>query len=444
MRRIRMAALGLAAWLVSTALGDDQPAGGGPAPRVAARQWFEDARFGLFLHWGVDSLLGKGEWVMDHDKIPVAEYEKLPPRFNPTEFDAEAWVKAAKGAGARYLTVVAKHHDGFCMFDSRLTRYDVVDATPYGKDPLKAMADACRRHGLKLFVSYSLLDWHHPDYFPRGKTGRAAGREGRGNWKAYVAYYQGQVRELCTRYGPIGGVRFEGRWDRPDADWDLEATSRMVHELQPGALVGDNQPAAPVPGQDFRTSAGDPAGWKDDGPGAAPPLELSLTLNDSRGYNASDKHFKSAEQVIHALLGAAGRGANLLLTVGPGPDGALGPEPTDRLTAVGKWLDRYGETVYGTRRGPVPPQPWGVSVTSAARGQPTFAYLHVLNPTAPIELPETFLSFDARPYGATDFLQTRQADRLLEVVLPEKARTPVDTVIVLTTKVLAPARPSRR
>ena len=155
--------------------------------QAQARRQFQDARFGLFLHWGVYSLLGKGEWVMDRDSIPVAEYEKLPPRFNPSAFDAEAWVETAKAAGTRYVTVTSKHQDGFCMFDSKLTRYDIVDATPFAGDPLKALADACREHGLKLFFYYSLLDWHHPDYFPRGGTGKASGREERGDWKAYVA-----------------------------------------------------------------------------------------------------------------------------------------------------------------------------------------------------------------------------------------------------------------
>src|SRR4051794_20577253 len=151
-----------------------------PDASARARRWFEDAKFGLFVHWGVYSLLGKGEWVMNNDNIPIAEYEKLPPRFHPSAFDAEAWVKTAKAAGMKYITITSKHHDGFCMFDSKLTRYDIVDATPYARDPLKALADACHDHKIKLFFYYSLLDWHHPDYFPRGGTGKAAGREEKG------------------------------------------------------------------------------------------------------------------------------------------------------------------------------------------------------------------------------------------------------------------------
>jgi len=180
------------------ARGDDQSSSPAGANAVA-RRWFEDAKFGLFVHWGVYSLLGKGECVMNNDKLPISEYQKLPPRFNPVKFDADEWVRLAKAAGMKYITITSKHHDGFCMYDSSLTAYDIVDATPYGKDPMKALASACHKQGIKLFFYYSLLDWHHPDYFPRGKTGQTAGREEKGDWKTYVAYYQGQVRELCSK-----------------------------------------------------------------------------------------------------------------------------------------------------------------------------------------------------------------------------------------------------
>src|SRR5262249_25094820 len=159
---------------------------------------------------------------MERDKLSIREYAKLPARFNPIRFDAPSWVKLAKAAGARYLTITAKHHDGFCMFASKLTDYSIVDATPYKPDPINARADACRQHNIKLFFYYSLADWHHPDYFPLGKSGRSAGREQKGEWKRYVAFYQGQVRELCSNYGAIGGFWFDGWYDRPDAPWDLD------------------------------------------------------------------------------------------------------------------------------------------------------------------------------------------------------------------------------
>jgi alpha-L-fucosidase len=406
-----------------------------PAAAANARRWFEDARFGLFVHWGVYSLLGKGEWVMDTDKIPIAEYAKLPPRFNPIRFDADEWARLAKAAGMRYVTITSKHHDGFCMFDSKLTDYDVVDATPYGKDPLKLLADACRKQGLKLFFYYSLLDWHHPDYYPRGRTGRSAGRADRGDWRNFVAYYQGQVRELCTNYGEIGGFWFDGWWDRPDADWDLAGTYRLIHQLQPGALIGNNHHVTPFPGEDFQMFEQDLPGQNSAGFNKAEvasrlPLETCLTINQSWGYNARDAKYKSAGELIQALVGAAGRGANLLLNVGPRPDGTIGPEFTERLRAVGQWMSEHGKAVQGTRRGPLPPQPWGVSTVSAA--VPRDVYLHVLQPRASIRLPADFGAYTPFLFGKTEPLKMVPMDGDMELSLPETARSPVETIIVLS------------
>jgi alpha-L-fucosidase len=258
-----------------------------PDERItAARRAFEDDRFGLLIHWGVYSLVGKGEWVMERDKLPIDQYQKLPRIFNPTRFDAAAWVKLAKDAGAKYITFTTKEHDGFCMFASRLTDYDVVDSTRYRYDPLKALADACHEQKIKLFFYYSLLDWHHPDFFPLGKTGHTADRPNKGDWARYVAYYQGQVRELCTNYGEIGGFWFDGCWDKPEADWDLPATYRLIHQLQPGALIGNNHHVAPKVGEDFQISEKDPRGDKVAGSSPAQvsgglPLETCMTINQS-------------------------------------------------------------------------------------------------------------------------------------------------------------------
>jgi len=418
------------------------PAGEAPAPaparpNEAARAWFQDAKFGLSLHWGVFSLLGKGEWVMDRDKIPPAEYEKLPPRFNPTRFDAEGWVRAARAAGARYLTVTAKHHDGFCLFDSKLTRYDVVDATPYGRDPLRSLADACHKEGIKLFFYYSLLDWHHPDYPPQEEAGKAAGRPDRGDWKAYVAYYQGQLRELCTNYGEVGGIWLDGHWDRKDADWDLPGTYQLIHDLQPGALVGNNHHLAPLPGEDFQVFEQDLPGEDTAGFNKAPvaegmPLETCLTLNRSWGHAAADKEFKEPDQVIHALLGAAGRGANLLLIVGPKADGSIPAEATGRLGEIGRWLGAHGEYVYGTRRGPIPPQPWGVSTRIGPGDRRTGGVpevqLHIMK-GGPVLLPGIFGAYEARRGGAV--LKLIRQDRGFVVELPDVTPRPVDTIVVL-------------
>lgn len=411
----------------------------GDAKAAEAKAWFQDAKFGLFIHWGVYSVLGKGEWVMENDKIPIAEYQKLPARFKPTQFDAEAWAKLAKAAGVRYVTITSKHHDGFCMFDSKLTDYDIVDASPYGKDPLKALADALRKQRIKLFFYYSLLDWHHPDFHPLGKTGRHAGRENKGEWDKYVAYYQGQIRELCTNYGEIGGIWFDGWWDRPDAPWDLEGTYRLIHQLQPGALVGNNHHVAPFPGEDFQMFEQDlpgenSAGFNKAGVATELPLETCLTMNNSWGYNAADNHYKSPEKIVHALVGAAGRGANLLLNVGPRPDGAIGPEFAERLTTVGRWLETNGPAVYGTRRGPIPPQDWGVTTfRDGHRGEAPAVYLHVLKPDAhTIVLPEELVEYDAIPLGKTTPLERAPEKGRAKLEVPIEGRPPFDAVIVLS------------
>jgi alpha-L-fucosidase len=435
----RLSALLFAVAAVSlTPSARSQPAGGGfSALRAAAAgRAFEDDRFGLFIHWGIYSSVGKGEWVMERDQLPIPEYSKLSGSFNPTRFDAGLWVKLAKDSGAKYITITAKHHDGFCMFASRLTDYDIVDATHFHNDPLKALADACHEQKIKLFFYYSLLDWHHPDYFPLGKTGKAAGREKKGDWSKYVAYYQGQVRELCTNYGDIGGLRFGGWSDKPDADWDLAGTYRLIHQLQPGALVGNNHHVAPFPGEDFQIFEQDFAGKNAAGFDKAKvaggvPLETCMTINQSWGFDARDTNYKSTEFVIQALVESAGRGANLLLNIGPRSDGTIDHEVSQRLLEVGAWLKTYGETVYGTRLGPIPPQPWGVSTQKGERAAQRI-YLHVLKPK-----PGEPIVFDARMswtpflFGKTDPLQLTKKRGVVELDLPPKGLSPFDTIVVL-------------
>jgi alpha-L-fucosidase len=403
---------------------------------AAPRRAFEDDRFGLFIHWGVYSVVGKGEWVMERDQLPIAEYAKLPGYFNPTRFDAAAWVKLAKDSGAKYITVTAKHHDGFCMFASRLTDFDIVDSTPFRNDPLKALADACREQKIKLFFYYSLLDWHHPDYFPLGKTGRTAGRENKGEWSKYVAYYQGQIRELCTNYGELGGLWFDGWWDKPEALWDLAGTYRLIHELQPRALVGNNHHVAPFPGEDFQIFEQDlpgknAAGFNKVKVSGNLPLETCMTINGSWGFDARDTKYKSAESLIQALVESAGRGANLLLNVGPRPDGTIDLESSQRLAEMGAWLKTYGDSVYGTRRGPIPPQPWGVSTEKGERGSQRI-YLHILKlkPGEPIVFDPT-VAWTPFLFGKTDPLGLTRRRGVLELDLPQKALAPFDTIVVL-------------
>ncbi|HWP99499.1 MAG TPA: alpha-L-fucosidase [Vicinamibacterales bacterium] len=374
----RVPRLALALVLVATAaLG--QP-GYRPAPEnLEARRWFQDAKFGLFIHWGIYSLLGDGEWVMNNRRIQVADYEKLAAFFNPIRYDADAWVRLAKEAGMKYITITSKHHDGFAMFDSKATDWDIVDRTPYGKDVLKPLAEACRRHGLKLFFYYSQLDWHHPDYFPRGRTGRDNGRPERGDWPRYLDFMDAQLTELLTNYGEIGGIWFDGWWDKPEADWRLDRTYALIHRLQPAALIGSNHHRRPFPGEDFQMFEKDlpgenRAGFSGEAEIGDLPLETCDTINTSWGFNLTDRRYKSVRELVQYLVRAAGYDANFLLNVGPMPDGTIQPEFVERLRGVGAWLRTHGRAIYGTRGGPVPPRPWGVTTRRGST-----VYVHVLD-----------------------------------------------------------------
>lgn len=405
-----------------------------PSPEnLATRESFQDARFGMFIHWGVSSVLMDGEWVMENRGIRISEYEGLASYFDPSEFDADAWVSLAREAGMRYVTLIAKHHDGFALWDSEVSDWDIVDRTPFGRDIVGEMAEACRGQGLKLFVYYSQLDWHHPDYWPRGRTGHAAGRPDEGDWDRYLDYMDAQLRELFTSYGPLGGVWFDGMWDRPDAEWRLERTYGMIHDLQPGALVIPNHHEAPRPGEDVQTFEKDlpganTAGWNDVAVSTELPLETAETIGSSWGFSLTDRSFKSVPELVRLLVNAAGRNANLLLNVGPLPDGTIHPEHAARLRDVGHWLERHGESVYGTRGGPIPPRPWGVTTQ---RGDTV--YVHVLDWVDPeLSLPRLPRAVrSARSLADGEAVAFEERETGVIVRLPAADPEGIDRVIVL-------------
>jgi len=432
-------ALGAALALALGAATLSAQAGYQPTPaNLAARKWFQEARFGLFVHWGVYSVLGDGEWVMNNRKIRVAEYEKLPAFFNPTEFDPAQWVALVKAAGMRYITITSKHHDGFAMFDSKVSDWDVVDRTPYKKDVLKMLADECHRQGIKLFFYHSQLDWHHPDYYPRGRTGRDAGRPESGEWNRYLDYMDAQLKELLTGYGEIGGIWFDGWWDKPEADWRLGQTYALIHGLQPAALVGSNHHRRPNPGEDFQMFEKDlpgknTAGFNDQSEIGDLPLETCETMNNAWGFNLNDRSYKSTADLVRYLVRAAGNDANFLLNVGPMPNGKIQPEFEAHLREMGQWLSRYGESIYGTRGGPVPPRPWGVTTRKGDT-----VYVHVLDwPDETLALPrlggKVATARFVKDGGRAAFAEDAGGVR---VTIPAAARDEIDTVVALT---IAPA-----
>ncbi|MCP4310334.1 MAG: alpha-L-fucosidase [Bacteroidetes bacterium] len=406
------------------------------------REWFQDAKYGLFVHWGVYSIMGGGgdegiaEWIMSQKSIPIKQYEKLPGFFNPTQFDPAEWVSMVKKAGMKYITITSKHHDGFAMYDSRVSDYNIVDATPYGKDVIGMLKAECDRQGIKLFFYHSQLDWHHPDYVPQGRTGKEIeGRSTEGDWDSYIDYMNTQLSELLTQYGDVGGIWFDGMWDKPDAEWRLAETYSLIHKFQPGALVGSNHHKMPYPGEDFmmfeRDLPGENSmGFNNTGISTDVPLEMCETMNGSWGFNIVDQNYKSVEKLVQTMVRAAGYGTNFLLNTGPMPNGQIQPENVDTLMAIGQWLESYGETVYGTRKGAVKPQEWGALTT---KGQTV--YVHVLDPgEGSVEIKGYLPKIKSAVYfddGSKVEVKVKKGKTGLVLNIPAEKLKPIDTIIVL-------------
>ena len=359
---------------------------------LAARKTFQDDKYGLFIHWGLSSVLGNGEWVMNNRRIKVEDYRRYNRVFNPVDFDAEKWVLTAKNAGMKYIVFITRHHDGFSNWDTKYSDWKITN-TPYGKDALKQLAEACRKHNIKLGLYYSTLDWYRNDYpFETGRTGQYSGRTGKSNYASYLQFMKNQLTELLTNYGPVMSIWFDGHWDQTNPEGHADRTSRinwkydelysLIHQLQPACMIGNNHHLDPIAGEDFQMFEKDLPGENKSGlsfqqPSDALPLETCETMNDSWGYNVTDRNYKTVKQVIHLLVNTAGRNANLLLNVGPMPNGEIQKEFTDTLQAAGVWLQQYGTAIYNTRGKLMPPQPWGIATRNDKQ-----VFLHLLHPPA--------------------------------------------------------------
>ena len=407
-----------------------------PSPEnLQARREFQDMKFGMFIHWGVYSVLGNGEWIFHDRKLKVDEYNRLPMFFDPEKFDAHTWVSLAKSAGMKYITITSRHHDGFAMFDSKVSDWNIVQRTPYKKDPLKMLADECHRQGIKLFFYYSQLDWHNSDYYPRGVTSWDNGRPDHGDWNAYLdTYMDGQLTELLNNYGAIGGIWFDGMWDKPNADWHLDKTYALIHKLQPAALIIPNHHQTPRPGEDVQTFERDlpgqnTAGFNTNYVSNQLPLESSDTLNENWGFNIGDSKYKSAAELERRLIRAAGNNSNLLMNIGPYPNGEIDPQFVSHLQAVGQWMSKYGESIYGTRGGPLPPGDWGVTTQKQNN-----IYVHVLDWNAPLLALPPLPGKVSEAHSLTDNAKiefTQNADGII-LKLPPVHADETDRGIVLT------------
>jgi len=359
------------------------------AANLKQREWFGHARFGLFIHWGPFSIPGSGEWVMNQRKLTVHNYTNLKDFFNPVNFDAAQWVSMAKNAGMKYITLITWHHDGFSMWDTKYSDFNIMN-TPYQKDIVKMMADECHRQGIQLYLYYSLLDWRREDYpHETGRTGQNSGRKGKGDYAGYLQFMKNQLTELLTNYGEIGGIWFDGHWDQTAPEGEKDRTSRLdwkydeiyslIHKLQPQCMIGNNHHLTPFPGEDFQMFERDLPGENKSGLSFQKasdqlPLETCETISDSWGYNLSDTAYKTPKQLINMLVKAAGLGSNLLLNIGPMPNGKIQPEFQDRLAKMGDWLKVYGESIYHTQAGFIKPQSWG-GITQKGNK----VYVHVLD-----------------------------------------------------------------
>lgn len=343
------------------------------ATNLAAREEFQNDKFGMFIHWGASSVLGSGEWVMNNRNIHVKEYQRLINIFNPQNFDAAKWVATAKAAGMKYITFITRHHDGFSNWDTKQSDWKITN-TPYAKDVLKQLADECHKQGIKLYCYYSLLDWYRSDYqYETGKTGKGTGRKQKSDWESYIRFMKAQLTELLTNYGEISGIWFDGHWDQLDNDvdktlkskvnWHYDEIYELIHRLQPQCLISNNHHLLPIPGEDFQAFEKDLPGHNTTGFGGQSvsqlPLETCETMNDSWGFNITDRNYKSSKNLIQYMVKAACYNANFLLNVGPMPDGTIQPEFTDTLALMGKWLQQYGGTIYGTRGAITTPKTWG-------------------------------------------------------------------------------------
>jgi alpha-L-fucosidase len=402
--------------------------------------WWREARFGMFIHWGLYAVpagewkgtTNHAEWILTTAQIPVNEYEKFSPQFNPVKFNAKEWVRIAKEAGMKYIVITSKHHDGFCLWNSKLTEYDIIDATPFKRDILRELTRECKRQGIRMCFYHSIMDWHHPDYLPRrGWEKRSS--EG-ADFSRYVSYMKGQVAEIIQGYSP-GVLWFDGEWE---STWDADLGDDLyayVRSLQSDIIVNNrvSKGRAGMAGTyDPKKFAGDFGTPEQEIPatGLGYDWETCMTMNDHWGYNKHDDNWKSREELIRKLIDIASKGGNFLLNVGPKADGTF-PQPSiERLKAMGEWMKINGESVYGTSASLFENLPWGRSTT-----KPRKLYLHVFDwpKDGRLEVPGLLTRAESVYFLAEPKKQlaTSYGEGSTFVSVPAEGIDPVATVIVM-------------
>jgi len=389
--------------------------------------WWREAKFGMFIHWGIYAVpagewkgrKGHGEWIMHTAQIPVKQYELFARQFNPVKFSAREWVGLAKKAGMKYIVITTKHHDGFCLFDSQFTGYDIMDAAPFKRDIMKELSDECRRQGIKIGWYYSVMDWHHPDYLPRRKWEKRPAEAA--DYNRYVDYMKKQLRELVTNYGPVGVIWFDGDWEHSSQVHRSKEVVAMLRSIQSDVIINERIGLR----QDFDTPEQRiPRKWA-----AGRDWETCMTMNWHWGFCRSDSSWKSTTDLIRKLIDIASKGGNFLLNVGPTAGGVIPQPSADRLREIGEWMDVNGEAIYGTTASPFARLPWGRCTAKPGR-----LYLHIFSwPGKPLELPllnkvkKAYLLSDPQRAG----LRFRRRGRRLLIDLPRAAPDKIATVVAL-------------
>jgi alpha-L-fucosidase len=353
-------------------------------------KWWKDARFGLFIHWGLYSVpagewkgeTNHAEWIRTTAQIPVTEYEKFVQQFDPEKFNATEWVQLAKAAGMKYIVITSKHHDGFCMFDSKQTDFDIM-STPFHRDVMKELSEACRKEGIQLCFYHSIMDWHHPDYLPRRdweKDRPAAGA----NFSNYISYMKNELKELLTNYGKIGVLWFDGEWENTWTHEKGKDLYQYVRGLQPSIII-NNRVDVGREGMQGLTKVGEFVGDfgtpEQEIPATGVPgidWESCMTMNNNWGYNSHDSNWKSSEDLVRKLIEIASKGGNFLLNIGPTSEGAFPQPGIERLKDIGSWMKINGESIYETQASPFKKLSWGRCTQKNINGG-TRLYLHVFD-----------------------------------------------------------------
>ncbi len=415
-----------------------------PEQKAARMKWFGEARFGMFIHWGLYAVpageyggkTGYGEWLMESAKVPASEYEKYATQFNPMKFNAREWAHLAKEAGMKYLVITSKHHDGFAMYRSAMTDW-CLTSTPFQRDPLKELAEACQAEGIQFCLYHSIMDWHNPDYEPRRAWNDTA--KGTPDMDRYMEFLKGELKELLTHYGPIGILWFDGEWE---GTWNTERGIEIynfVRGLQPQIIVNNRvgRARAGMTGMDKGAGVGDygtpeqqipPTGF---GPGIY--WESCMTMNDHWGYNKHDQNWKSTGMLVRNLIDCASKGGNYLLNVGPTAEGLIPDASIERLRAIGGWMKANGESIYDTQAGPFRNLAWG-RCTQKTVGEKTMLYLHVFDWPADGKLLVPGLR--SKPESAAllvngEKLSVKKTSEGIELKLPAAAPDAISSAIVL-------------